>query len=147
MILTALLLILEVLSSILLIAIILMQKSKGGGLGGSAFGGGGGDSIFGARAGNVLTKLTIGLSVFFLANTLALAFIFADSGDEESVMRSTPVNAPLEPLQPIDSGVGDGFDPSIPPPVESMVGDMPDVGEPMTLDAPVETPVETPAAP
>lgn len=143
MIFTALLLVLEVLSSIMLIGIILMQKSKGGGLGGAAFGGGAGDSIFGARAGNVLTKLTIGLSVFFLANTLLLAFRFADSG-EESVMGSTSVNAPLEPFEPMDSTPPpDGVDAPVPPLAEeALVGDVPDAGQPITLDQPVEAPVD-----
>ena len=100
MILTALLLVIEVLVSLLLIGVILIQKSKGGGLGGSAFGGGG-ESLFGVRTGNVLTKLTITLSIIFLANTLLLAFNYAESG-EESVMSTRPAAAPLEPLQPVN---------------------------------------------
>ena len=151
MILTALLLILEVLCSFMLIGIILIQKSKGGGLGGSAFGGGGGDSLFGARAGNVLTKITIGLSIFFLANTLVLAFIYADSG-EESVMQSAGSGA-LEPLQPIPPDA-DGVDAPAPPvDGEQLVGDIPEAGEPIALDQPVNVPpvelppIEVPEAP
>ena len=119
MIVKSLLLVLEVLTSILLIGIILMQKSKGGGLGGSAFGGGSGESFFGARAGNVLTKITIGLSVFFLSNTLILAFLYAES-DEKSLMEKAGRNGnALEPIQssdvppvpsgPVDGVVGDGL--------------------------------------
>ena len=123
MIIKSLLLVLEVLTSVLLIGIILMQKSKGGGLGGSAFGGGSGESFFGARAGNVLTKITIGLSVFFLSNTLLLAFLYAES-DEKSLMQKAGQNGnALEPIQsfdvpPVPSGnvegvVGDGLDDSL----------------------------------
>ena len=74
------LLVLEVVSSFLLISVILLQKSKGGGLSGSAFGGGG-DSMFGARAGNVLTKITIILATFFMLDTMLIALHFA--GQEE----------------------------------------------------------------
>ena len=145
MILTALLLILEVLCSIMLIGIILMQKSKGGGLGGSAFGGGGGDSLFGARAGNVLTKLTVGLSIFFLVNTLVLAFIYADSG-EESVMQSS-ANAPLAPLQPVAPTTAVGVDAPAPPVAEEqLIGDVPDAGEPIALDQPLDLPPLDPQA-
>ena len=88
-ILRTLLLILEAVSSILLIGIILIQKSKGGGLGGSAFGGSA-ETIFGARAGNFLTKITIGRTIFFMVNTLALSFFFAGSGDG-SLLDAEPV--------------------------------------------------------
>lgn len=68
--------IIEALVSLLLIGIILLQKSKSEGLG-MAFGAGMGESLFGARAGNVLTKATIVLGVIFLANTLFLGVLFA----------------------------------------------------------------------
>ena len=87
------LLVLEVVSSFLLISVILLQKSKGGGLSGSAFGGGGGDSLFGARAGNVLTKITIILAIFFMLNTMLLAFFYAGRG-EGSIMED--VGGPVE---------------------------------------------------
>ena len=65
---------LEVSSAILLIAIILMQRSKsGGGLG--AIAGGATEEVFGSNAGNILTKTTIILSIFFFLNTLGLAVL------------------------------------------------------------------------
>ena len=65
---------LEVSSAILLIAIILMQRSKsGGGLG--AIAGGATEEVFGSSAGNILTKTTIFLSIFFFLNTLGLAVL------------------------------------------------------------------------
>lgn len=94
----AILLILEVLCSFLLISVILLQKSKGGGLGGTAFGGGGGDSLFGARTGTVLTKITITLSIFFLANTLVLAFVYAGPRERSLMDSRRPVDiVPVEP--------------------------------------------------
>ena len=44
--------------SIFLILLILVQRGRGGGLVG-AFGGGGGQSAFGAKAGDVFTKITV----------------------------------------------------------------------------------------
>ena len=49
----------------------MLQKPKEGGLGGLA--GGMGEAVFGANAGNVLVKVTVWLSVVFLANTLVIA--------------------------------------------------------------------------
>ena len=66
-IITTLLLVVEVISALLLIVVILAQKSKDQGLG-MAFGGGMGESLFGSRAGNVLTRMTITLTVVFLAS-------------------------------------------------------------------------------
>jgi len=103
-ILQILLILIEVVSSFLLITVILIQKSKGGGLGGSAFGGGGNESMFGARAGNVLTKITIGLSIVFLANTLVLAFMFAGD-DRDSIM---DVMAP--PIVPVEQATPAGVE-------------------------------------
>ena len=76
-ILKGLLIAVELIVSLLLILIILVQPSKsGGGLGGAAFGGGMGEQLFGARAGNVLTRGTVIFSVIFLVNTLALAVVY-----------------------------------------------------------------------
>lgn len=112
-----LLIILEAACSLALIGLILLQKSKGGGMG-MAFGGGGGnDSLFGARAGNVLTKATVGIGIVFLVNTLILGMLFAGSAsesliDEEEVaapmeMPATPTTAaptvPAVPVVPADS--------------------------------------------
>jgi preprotein translocase subunit SecG len=48
--------------SFFLIGIILIQRGKGGGLAG-AFGGVGGSSAFGTKAGDVFTKITVGLAI------------------------------------------------------------------------------------
>lgn len=57
--------ILLVLVSILLMFIILLQRGRGGGLAG-AFGGMGGQSAFGTKAGDVFTRITIGLAVVWV---------------------------------------------------------------------------------
>ena len=53
-----------------------MQKTKSEGLG-LAFGAGVGETLFGSRAGNVLTRITVVLGIVFLANTLVLAIIYS----------------------------------------------------------------------
>ena len=52
-------------SGILLIFLVLIQRGKGGGLAG-AFGGVGGSSAFGSRAGDLFTRITIGLAAVWI---------------------------------------------------------------------------------
>ncbi len=81
------LLLVEVLCSVMLIGLILLQRSKSEGLG-AAFGGGMGESLFGSRAGNVLTKMTVILGSVFLVNTLALGILYAGgSATRSSISR------------------------------------------------------------
>lgn len=88
-----LLLVVEGLLSLMLIGLILLQKSKSEGLG-LAFGGGAGESLFGARAGNVLTRMTIYLGVAFLVNTLVIGALYSglasSSPLEQALMDSRP---------------------------------------------------------
>ena len=55
----------EIICSFLLIVFILLQKTKGEGLG-LAFGAEMGESLFGARASNVLVKATMWLGAIFI---------------------------------------------------------------------------------
>ena len=75
-ILRSILIVVEALVSLLLIALVLVQKTRGEGLG-LAFGSGMGESLFGSRAGNVLTKATVVLATIFVINTIALANLFS----------------------------------------------------------------------
>jgi preprotein translocase subunit SecG len=50
---------------VLLIFLVLIQRGKGGGLAG-AFGGAGGSSAFGSRAGDLFTRVTIGLAAAWI---------------------------------------------------------------------------------
>lgn len=75
-----LLYVLEVIVSLMLIGIVMIQQSKSqGGLG--ALAGGMTESVFGAAAGNVITKTTVALATIFLANTLVLAILTGNAGD------------------------------------------------------------------
>ena len=81
--------VLEVIMALLLIGIVLIQQTKaGGGLG--AMGGGMTETVFGASAGNVLTKATVILAALFLTNTLMLAIITGHSGQGKSLAESLP---------------------------------------------------------
>jgi preprotein translocase subunit SecG len=52
-------------TAVFLIVLVLIQRGKGGGLAG-AFGGMGGQSAFGTKAGDLFTKITIGLATFWI---------------------------------------------------------------------------------
>ena len=75
-ILKALFIVIEALCCLLLIVLILLQRSKNEGMG-LAFGAGTGEALFGARAGNVLTKATVIIGIVFLVSTLVLGSLFS----------------------------------------------------------------------
>lgn len=132
-ILKGLLFFVEAVCCLLLIGIILIQKTKGGGLG-MAFGGGMSESLFGSRAGNVLTKATIILAMVFMINTVALAILFARSHEQSLMDRAAPPPAPA-PMQ----GAAPASTPMpMTPAPSSQTGDLP---------APVAPPVGAPEAP
>lgn len=99
----ALFIVVEVLCCLLLIGLVLLQKSKNEGLG-LAFGAGAGESLFGARAGNVLSRATVILGIVFLANSLLLGVLFAqkDKTLMEQVETPAPQPAAMQ-TQPVDA--------------------------------------------
>lgn len=98
-----LLIFVEVVSALLLVGFILLQKTKDEGLG-LAFGAGVGETLFGSRAGNVLTKITIGLATVFLVNTLLLGYLSSGGVASGSVTDREPVSTPA-PLAAPESPV------------------------------------------
>ena len=52
-------------TALFLILLVLIQRGKGGGLAG-AFGGMGGQSAFGTKAGDLFTRITIGVAAFWI---------------------------------------------------------------------------------
>src|SRR5450830_829494 len=103
-ILKAILILIEIISSILLIVIILLQRSKNEGLG-LAFGSQMGESLFGARAGNVLVKATIWVGIIFLVNTTVLAKIYS-KGTSQSLMSESGIPAPMTRQVPAPGPAG-----------------------------------------
>ena len=141
-----------VISSILLLILILLQKTKADGLG-LAFGSGVGEALFGSRAGNILSKLTIIFACVFLASTLLLSILFAGGrgrslmGRERGVMagqaqpQRAPAQAPsgVQPAAPEQAGGA----PTLP---GAYLGDQPQSeAAPVEAPAPVAAPVEMPA--
>src|ERR1700712_3543025 len=70
---------------LILIGIILLQRGRGGGLAG-AFGGMGGQSAFGTKAGDVFTRITIGVASawILLCAGSVLALHFSSQGRTDS---------------------------------------------------------------
>lgn len=98
----------EVLCCLMLIGVILLQQSKSQGMG-LAFGGGMTESLFGSRAGNVLTKFTVILALVFLANTTLLGILYTKRQDaslvEEAPAPAAPAVAPIAPAGNAGSGL------------------------------------------
>ena len=67
-------------TAIFLILLVLVQRGRGGGLAG-ALGGMGGQSAFGAKAGDVFTRITIVTAVVWIVLcVVAVRFLGSDSG-------------------------------------------------------------------
>lgn len=111
-----LLMVLQLLSALLLIGIILIQQSKaGGGLG--AVGGGTTETVFGATAGNVLTKGTVILASIFLGAALLVQVLQTHASPARSLTEGiqSEVVVPLEvedvQVVPADEEPADGDTP------------------------------------
>jgi preprotein translocase subunit SecG len=63
-----------ILTSLFLICLILIQRGKGGGLAG-AFGGTGGSSAFGTKAGDLFTRVTMGVAGFWIVLSMLLVVL------------------------------------------------------------------------
>lgn len=145
----ALLLALETVTSLLLVFIILVQRTKGGGLG-MAFGAGMGEQLFGSRAGNVLTKLTIILGVVFTINTCVLAVMYT-STDNASMMERATSEQPVNPTAPAPGELPGGAAvpapdgagvPGVAAPAAPAPAPIPIPAEPVSAPAPIPIPAE-----
>lgn len=112
-----------VLGSLFMICIILIQRGKGGGLAG-AFGGVGGSSAFGTKAGDVFTKITIGVAIGWILSLMLLVVLTnrrtesAWGNDATSATKElAPSSRPSKSKSPV-SGTGTG---AIPPPLPEPV--------------------------
>ncbi len=113
-ILRVLLIVIEVVTSLLLIGVILLQKSKSEGLG-LAFGSGMGETLFGSRAGNVLSKITVTLALVFLVNTAFLGMLFTNA-HETSIIDERTADAPLAAPAPVAPEPAPSVAPTMVPP-------------------------------
>ncbi len=106
---STLLMVLMLFSALLLILLVLIQRGKGGGLAG-ALGGMGGQSAFGTKAGDVFTRITIGLATVWIILCLVAVKSFSSSSqriDRTGLGGEAPVqegfNAPAEKSDSADS--------------------------------------------
>ncbi|HPP53010.1 MAG TPA: preprotein translocase subunit SecG [Thermoguttaceae bacterium] len=72
-------------TAIFLILLILVQRGRGGGLAG-VFGGPGGQSAFGAKAGDLFTRITIGVVAFWIVLCLVSIRVL---GTQEELLGET----------------------------------------------------------
>lgn len=91
------------LTSVFLILLVLIQRGRGGGLAG-AFGGLGGQSAFGTKAGDLFTRITIGVATFWIILCAASVKLLNDSTtsliDPNLGNKSAPSNPGGSPAGP-----------------------------------------------
>jgi len=92
------------LTAVFLILLVLVQRGRGGGLAG-ALGGMGGSSAFGAKAGDIFTRITIGVAAVWILLCIAAA------------KYSAPTNSRIDVS--LDSGISSSANDSATPPQES----------------------------
>ncbi len=114
-----LLMVLLLLTASVLIVLVLIQRGKGGGLSG-AFGGMGGQSAFGTKAGDLFTKITIGVAAFWIVLCIISVRVLGIGG---SVLSQ---NLGRQPAQPAGSSAGESHtkqgDGHVPPARPSPIG-------------------------
>jgi len=98
-----------VIVAVLMILVVLIQKPKGGGLSG-AFGAGGGggtdQAMFGAKAGDVLTYITVGFFIAFISLGIGLVYATrAESLDVENL--GVDQAETTQQIEENDAGAGD----------------------------------------
>jgi preprotein translocase subunit SecG len=86
---------------IFLILLILVQRGRGGGLAG-ALGGMGGSSAFGAKAGDIFTRITIGVAAVWIITCIAAATLGPSSsgnrigGDDPAAVEGPKLDQPAQ---------------------------------------------------
>jgi preprotein translocase subunit SecG len=97
---------------LLLVFVILLQRGRGGGLAG-AFGGAGGQSAFGTKAGDVFTRITIGIALVWVIMAVLTGYAMTyESGKtrfESNVTESKDAAAEGEAV-PTNPGKTDPFE-------------------------------------
>jgi preprotein translocase subunit SecG len=113
-----LLLVLLFITSVFLIVLVLIQRGKGGGLAG-ALGGMGGQSAFGTKAGDLFTKITVGVAAFWIALCLLAGWGFIPktirktTTTQQQVEEKAKTDAPAEKTE--GKSEGTPSDPATPP--------------------------------
>ena len=92
--------VIHILVTIALVGVILIQRSEGGGLGIGGGGGGMGGFMTGRGTANLLTRVTAGLAVAFMATSILLTVVHT-GGRSTSIMDVAPAApTPVAPATP-----------------------------------------------
>jgi preprotein translocase subunit SecG len=130
------------LTSLFLILLVLIQRGRGGGLTG-ALGGMGGQSAFGTKAGDIFTKITVGVAAFWIALCILSINVL---GRQQSLFSSTlgtaapQAVAPQTPAAPPTEGAAQPAEST--PPAPASVPE----GTPVEPATPAEPSTPEPAA-
>jgi preprotein translocase subunit SecG len=113
-----------VILTLFLIILILIQRGKGGGLAG-AFGGMGGSSAFGARTGDVFTKVTVGVAIAWILLSMLMVVLTnrkprSDWADPASLAGSA---APGSKSKPKGTAADTDAAPKLPRPINTELPD------------------------
>ena len=131
-----------VVTSLFLILLVLIQRGRGGGLAG-ALGGMGGQSAFGTKAGDMFTRITVGVAAFWIV--LCILSINVLSRQRPLLRQNLGGAAP----QAVDTSSETNADPSEPPIPDTPESTVPAVPEGSSPVAPEESsttpPAESPA--
>ena len=104
-------------TAVFLIVLVLIQRGKGGGLAG-AFGGMGGQSAFGTKAGDLFTKITIGVAFFWIVLCM-FTVKYLGGGSQEGPLDQTLGRDRPNESAPADPGATDGAASAPTPPVDN----------------------------
>ncbi len=109
-------------SGLFLIGLILLQRGRGGGLAG-AFGGMGGQSAFGTKAGDVFTRITIGVATAWIllcaGSVVALHNSSTGLRTDDSLFTKEPTGDRVDKAKPIDDDFANEAAPNAPKPSET----------------------------
>jgi preprotein translocase subunit SecG len=133
-----------VFTALFLIFLVLIQRGRGGGLAG-AFGGMGGQSAFGTKAGDVFTKITVGVAAFWI---LLCVLSINVLGRQQSLLSGTLGSAAPEAMGP-SAGAQPGAPAQTQQPVPPVTPPANVTAPPAAADAPAAAApaAESPAAP
>ena len=136
------------LTSLFLILLVLVQRGRGGGLAG-ALGGMGGQSAFGTKAGDLFTRITVGVAAFWIILCLLATNLL---GRQQSLLSgelggaAPQATAPMTPAQPMTSPQPPSANGSGPTPPADAVLSLP-AAPAAEAGSQVTKPVATPAVP
>ena len=83
-------------TALFLIVLVLIQRGKGGGLAG-AFGGMGGQSAFGTKAGDLFTRITIGVATFWIILCMITVKVLGIGGEGPLQVRRSAAQPDQKP--------------------------------------------------